>query len=496
MMNANQKLQKIAVATQTDSRYTTRKSPFALAIEKFFYKHKKQLVFVHATMFIFFLSLMILPLFTVYPDTHATLWNNLRLFSTFLFWGLWFPLVFASVIFAGRLWCGVLCPMGAASEWANKVGFKWEIPRWLRWEGTPILSFLLITILGQTVDVRDESSAMLEIFGGTLVLALIIGFFFGRHKRAWCRHACPIGLLLGVFSRIGMVQFTPKMPQGTDDRYAERGICPTMIDINHKTESRHCIQCFRCVKPTSRGGLFLRFRKPGEEVIEIRKHNPNIAEVFFIFLGTGISLGGFLWLVLPQYQTIRQYVGEWFINHDWYWIGNTGPSWLMSVHPAQHQAYNWLDFMMIVGFMLGCMIFSLVVLTAANLLSSWLAGKYGGDRSLKYRFTELGYQFAPIAMLSIILGLGDLLFKQIGLWGINASVLEFTKISLFAGSLIWGIYLGYQILKRQAVSVKGRVIALLPAIAGSVLIALAWWPAVFGVDYSMLEYYRTHLVAM
>ncbi|NNM58978.1 MAG: 4Fe-4S binding protein [Legionellales bacterium] len=495
-MSSSSHLKKIPIKIATNSVSSARRWPWMLKVEEWFYKHKNQLIFVHITMFVFFMSMMIIPLFTKFPDVNANIWNNLRLLSTFLFWGLWFPLVFASVIFAGRIWCGVLCPMGAATEWANKIGFQRPIPAWLRWEGTPVLSFLLITILGQTLDVRDENSAMLEIFGGTLLLALIIGIFFGRNKRAWCRHACPIGLLLGVFSRLSVIEFAPKLPQKGGDRYAERGVCPTMIDINHKAESRHCIQCFRCVKPASPGGLFLRFRKAGEEILQIRHRNPNWAEIWFMFLATGVSLGGFLWLILPQYQTWRQQVGNWFINHGWYWIGNTGPSWLMSVHPEQHQAYNWLDFMMIIAFMLVCMLFCTFVLCATNALSSWLAGKFNGDRTFKSRFLESGYQFAPIAMISIIIGLGDQLFKQLQLSGLPADLISYFKISLFLLSIVWSIYLGYHILKNQGVTKIGRFLALIPSALGSIIIAAAWWPAIFGVHFSMLAEYRAHLAIL
>ncbi len=71
------------------------------------------------------------------PAAAQYFWNNFSLFANFVIWGLWFPLVFVSVIFTGRSWCGVLCPLGAASEWANRVGLKRPVPRWVRWRGTP-----------------------------------------------------------------------------------------------------------------------------------------------------------------------------------------------------------------------------------------------------------------------------------------------------------------------------------------------------------------------
>ena len=486
-------LKKIRVTTEPHADLQKARSPLALWIEKVAYKHKQHLVWIHVTLFLFFMTLMIIPLFTPNPVASSTLFNNLKLFSTFLFWGLWFPLVFVSVIFAGRIWCGVLCPMGAASEWANKIGLKRKIPAWLRWEGTPILSFLLITILGQTLDVRDQTDAMLEIFGGTLILAVLIGLLFGRQKRAWCRHACPIGLLLGVFSRLSLVHLAPKMPQAGGDRYAERGICPTMIEINHKAESRHCIECFRCVKPSSSGGLFVRFRSLGEEIVHIRDYHPSMAEIWFMFLATGVALGGFLWLILPQYQSFRTIVGTWFIEHGAYWIGNIGPHWLMSVHAGQGQAYNWLDFITIVGFMFFCMALSTLVLSAATALTAVLAGRYGAPYSFKQRYVELGYLFAPIAMISIIIGLGDLLFGALASLHIPLWFLTGLKLGLFIASMLWSIQLGYHILGRQQLTPVGRWVALMPSIVACLLIAAAWWPAIFGWHVSMLEMYRTHL---
>lgn len=499
-MNAQKKLNKIAVNVETNPVYQARKNKFTIKLEQFIFEHRNKLVLVHLSMFFLFVILIAFPILLPHPAEEATFYNNFTLFAQFLLWGVWFPLVFASVIFSGRSWCGLLCPMGAASEWATKIGLQKQIPGWLKWEGTPILSFLFVTILGQTLDVRDQASAIAEIFGGTLLLAFLIGFFYGKSKkRAWCRHVCPIGLLLGVFSRLGAVQFSPKsIPRVSNeqDQYTEKGICPTMIAINHKRESRHCIQCFRCVKPASKGGLFLRFRKLGEEIIRIREHSPSIGEVFFIFLSTGISLGGFLWLILPHYQIIRQMIGTWCIEHGWYFIGESGPSWLMSVHPELRQTYNWLDFFTIVGFMLISMLLTSLLLAFCSFLSSLIAGYFKADKTIKERFIELGYQFTPIAVISIIVGLGELLFSTLHSLGLNSVLLTAIKGSLFLGSMLWSIYLGRQLLKQQGVFGLGNWLALAPGAIGSFLIGLAWWPAIFGIHFSLLEQYRQQLIVL
>ena len=195
----------------TESPRTLRVSGVARRIEEVAVALRPYLPFVHVAMALAFVALIAAPI--VLPASEIA--REMGQTARFLIWTLWFPLVFLSVLVTGRLWCGVLCPMGAASEWMNGIGPKRKVPAWLRWEGTPIASFLIVTILGQTVGVRDYPSAILEVFGVTLLAALAIGYFYGQgqRKRAWCRHACPIGLLLGVFSRLGPVDLVPKRPE-------------------------------------------------------------------------------------------------------------------------------------------------------------------------------------------------------------------------------------------------------------------------------------------
>jgi hypothetical protein len=101
-------------------------------IEGFFVRYREQLVWVHVLMFLVFLAIIVLPLFLSEPAEDSGPLNNFTRFAGFAMWGLWFPLVFLSVVFSGRSWCGLLCPMGAASEWANKKGLQRAIPAWAR----------------------------------------------------------------------------------------------------------------------------------------------------------------------------------------------------------------------------------------------------------------------------------------------------------------------------------------------------------------------------
>ncbi len=452
-----------------------------LWLEEFFFQYRNYIGLIHFVVFWFFLALLFVPLFLDEVSETDTVFTHFTLFANYAMWGLWFPLVFLSVIFTGRSWCGLLCPMGAASEYVNKFGLHLKIPAIVRWEGMPIISFMIITILGQTVGVREHPEAIALVFGGVMAMAIIIGYFYGKNNRVWCRHMCPIGLMLGLFSRLGAVQFYPKRPLPGVDKYNETSLCPTMVDLRHKKESRHCIECFRCVHPEAKSSLMVRARIPGEEVENIRDNNPNWAEVWFFFLGTGSALGGFLWLVLPIFHTMRQALGEWFLDHNQFWIGESGPWWLMSVHPERREVFNWLDFMSIVGFMVGVMLLFTICLFLLNLLATWLAHSDKKAKAFWANYIELAYQYMPVAMAALLIGLGGKIFEWFEIVGMGASGIQSIKLILFSISLLWSLWLGWRILQLQDVSLNRRVMSQSIASIASFLVALCWWPAIFGI---------------
>lgn len=452
-----------------------------IAVEAYFVRVRSRFGYIHAFMFVVFLVVLGLPLFMPEPPPETTPLTNLTLALQYLLWGIWFPLVFLSVILLGRIWCGVLCPMGAASELANQYGLKRKIPAWIRWEGTPALSFIIMTLYGQTIGVRDHPEAAAGLFGATMLLAIAIGGIYGRNKRVWCRHLCPIGRVLGLYSRLGAVQFTPKVKLSGGDAYTERGACPTMIDLPRKCESRHCIECFKCVQPKAAGSVRLDIRRPGQEIEEIRTHRANGAESWFLFLDTGVAVGGFLWLVLPQYQQLRQSFGVWTIEHGWNWVTEIGPAWLMSVHPDRGEKFMWLDFIMIVGFMLATMVILTAVLALLTAASAWLAKKVHADAGFSQLFSELGYQYAPVALMSLIIGLGAELLQPLHYTALGDTGIHLIRGGLFAIGVVWSIWLGYRILANQQVAVQHRWLPLMPGLAGSLFVGLCWWPAIFGL---------------
>ncbi len=188
-----------AVRSLTEAGIIDSRSSFTRKAETLFVGWRRHFGWIQVLMFVVFLVVIGLPLLLPDPPAESGILSSPTLFLRYLLWGIWFPLVFLSVIVFGRLWCGTLCPMGAASEVANKYGLQRAIPGWIKWEGTPALSFIIMTVYGQTIGVRDHPEAAAGLFGGTMLLAIAIGGLYGRNKRVWCRHLCPIGRVLGLY---------------------------------------------------------------------------------------------------------------------------------------------------------------------------------------------------------------------------------------------------------------------------------------------------------
>ena len=443
-------------------------------VERFFVENRKNLFYVHIAMILVFLVLIAVPAFLPAPSESDGLSSNFVLFSKFMVWGLWFPLVFISVIFLGRFWCGTLCPQGALTEYANKKTLNKPVPRLLASGWVPVSSFIVITIAGQVLGVRDYPLATLELFGITTLAAVLTGFLFSRERRVWCRYLCPVGPLLSVFSRLGAISFenkvTPFHKGGLGGIRSGKGkayLCPTFINTQTKTATSNCIECFKCVEPGNPASLHLSVRRPGREVEEIRTRDSNPWEVIFIFVAAGLSLGAFYWQSSPVFVMYKQSLGGLLMDMGLTnVIGWNGPWWLMVNYPAAGDVFNLLDAVSIATFMLGMTVFVGAVLFLVTALSSLCLKR---DDSILSEVFALGYAYAPVALVSLVLGLGGILFDGMAELGIAAA---FIKQSLFIAGIVWSAYIAFSLARRMV----------LPAAilsGGVIFMAFLWKGALF-----------------
>jgi len=105
-----------------------------------------------------YVVLVVVPAFLPIPPDDARWYDNLVVAAQWLFWGLWWPFVIASMFVLGRTWCGVFCPEGTLTEAASRHGLGLGVPRWMRWGGWPFVAFTLTTVFGQLVSVYQYAN--------------------------------------------------------------------------------------------------------------------------------------------------------------------------------------------------------------------------------------------------------------------------------------------------------------------------------------------------
>ncbi len=167
--------------------------------------------------------------------------------------------------------CGWICPVGFASNFAERVGRKLKILRRLpRWVALPLLSLKYI-LLGffcyiilwrmnlQQIESFQASgynlvadAKMLLFFlepsrlAGSITLFLIVISFF--IPNFWCRFLCPYGGLLGLLSLGSPVAVKRDNETCIQCKKCEKR-CPNSIPVTHKisVRSAECIGCLECV---------------------------------------------------------------------------------------------------------------------------------------------------------------------------------------------------------------------------------------------------------
>jgi len=167
----------------------------------------------------------------------------------------------------GRFWCGWACPFGTVQDlviWIRRRGdfislrrYPW--PSFLVLAGSIIAAWLATDALfckicpaGSLFAAIPHRFASPELSFGTffwvhiatLAIALVAFFLIGRF---WCRYLCPLGGILGVFNRVGIVNIKLDMTKCNNCKKCVN-VCPVKIEEPEDIEnSIDCIRCGKCI---------------------------------------------------------------------------------------------------------------------------------------------------------------------------------------------------------------------------------------------------------
>jgi len=194
-----------------------------------------------------------------------------------------FTLLFFSALFAGRAFCGWVCPVGGAQELVAFVRGKQVIRRhinWIKWlvwapwfamlvflflraGGAKGFDFFYMTRGGISVTDLPGGIAYASVVAVFFILAATVG------KRAGCHTICWMAPFMVIGRSIRNVFSWPSLrlavrPESCAGCGTCSGGCPMSIDVEERVkeeriESRDCILCGSCVDACPRGAIRFSF---------------------------------------------------------------------------------------------------------------------------------------------------------------------------------------------------------------------------------------------
>ena len=229
------------------------------------FRFRKWLLLVSVGVAGFYLAGLLCPICSV--QNVFIKWNTAYLLLVLL------PVVLA--LFAGRVYCGYVCPYGALQEllhvrkWAPKIP-----PRWRRALGLlkyAVLAYLVIHALATWTEILKDMTPFKAFFalGGTpLTLGLSAGFALLSvfTWRPFCEVLCPLGALLSLVSRVSV--FRLAADEGCSSCGACTSRCPATTCDGGEVRFEDCFLCGECVRTC--GAKSLRWQCRGRNSVTCR----------------------------------------------------------------------------------------------------------------------------------------------------------------------------------------------------------------------------------
>ena len=241
-----------------------------------------------------------------------------------LTWTVWWGGLVILIMFAGKAWC-FICPWDAVAGWMEKLRF-WKksdegLSLNLKWphaaRNVVIATVLFVGLtwieLGFGVTMRPVVTAYLAI--AMLLMAIVSAFLF--EKKGFCRYACLVGRVSGLYAMFSGVEIrskdatvckdcrTKECVHGSDTAYG----CPTFLYPGNLATNTYCIQCSECLQACPHDNLALNMRPWGEDLVH--EHRPRTDEAYLALLM--LSITGFHGLTMtPNWARLIEWLNSSF----------------------------------------------------------------------------------------------------------------------------------------------------------------------------------------
>ncbi|MFC1856012.1 4Fe-4S binding protein [Thermodesulfobacteriota bacterium] len=252
--------------------------------------------------------------------------------ATFLFWVFWIMAIVISVIFFGRMWC-TICPLGWLNGILSMNFFKKEYPRALK-NNTLLIIFTFLVLFGSmayNIHRFPDLTARLIIF--FIALVVVMGVLF--KKRVFCRYLCPIGGMLGLYSKVGPVELfvkdkgvcekcTSKQCVNGENKWYKVSFkkfvmlynknkdgCPVDLVPNDLKDKSACDLCMNCFYVCPHKNLNLRYRA---NMDDLKVSEPNTSYAIFTVVLMGLISVNFF-KVYPKLKTVLYQPADYMLSN-------------------------------------------------------------------------------------------------------------------------------------------------------------------------------------
>lgn len=271
------------------------------------------------------------------PSADPLMYTNL---ATFLFWVLWMMAVVLSVLFFGRMWC-TICPLGWLNGILSMNFFKKDYPKFLK-NNFLLIIFTFLVLFGsvhyKVHRFPDLTAKLILIF---IAVVLLLGVVF--KKRVFCRYLCPIGGMLGLYSKIGPVELFVKdravcekcagkqCINGEEKWYKlslkkmvfmyakQKDGCPVELIPNDLADKSACDLCMNCFEVCPHKNLNLRYRA---NLNDLKVTTPNVGHAIFAVVLMGL-ISFNLFKVFPKLKNALLGPAEYMLT---YVLNVSGPA--------------------------------------------------------------------------------------------------------------------------------------------------------------------------
>ncbi|MGA1823545.1 MAG: sigma 54-interacting transcriptional regulator [bacterium] len=189
-----------------------------------------------------------------------------------LVWGIWWPVMFVSFFFIGRLWCSI-CPYATYSHLVKKLLCKERNFPLKKYDYLFMsLGFLFVIWVEEVSRMRHSSfrTGILQL--SIITLAVLTAAIYKRDS--WCRFICPLGGLISICSMASVIELrstqdvcinqctTHNCYRGSDNAIG----CPMFQHLMYVDNNLTCKLCLNCVRSCPHESISLNIRPPATEI--------------------------------------------------------------------------------------------------------------------------------------------------------------------------------------------------------------------------------------